>query len=190
MKASTPNTPVRPRVRRLFPLAAFLIMLTAASSSAPTQSIGLRPAAAFYSGAVGFEMMTEARFYPPILENGPGTFTVSGLLGYSVVSVEKSQTHGFIPAVGAGYEIPVGVPNAYVAPGLILGVEISQFSNATVDGKVAPLLLPYAEAGYHFDFGLSVGLQTGLKTLIYTGKEGASERSIIVGPVAYYSLGQ
>lgn len=92
-------------------------------------------------------------------------------------------------AGGAGHEVPVGPPGLYIAPGVIGGVEFSQFTGAVTESEIAPMVLPYAEAGYRFDFGLTVGLQTGLKMLFYIGAAGAAERSMVAGPVVSYTFG-
>ncbi len=152
------------------------------------QTVGVRPGVGVYTGAVGFEGLAEGRFHLPVLEDGPGRITAAGFLGYSYVSVDESSKSGVILGAGSGYEVRFGPDGVYGAPGVILGAEFSQFEGAMVDSEAAIMLLPYLEAGYEFDFNLSAGLQLGLKNLIYTGDEGAVERSMTVGPVLHYTF--
>ena len=176
-------------VRRIAVCSAAAIAILAAAVPANAQSVGIRPGVAAYAEHAGFEVLVEGRFRLPLLEAGPGSIAASAFLGYSRVSVDEARKDGFIVAAGAGYEIPFGPAGLSVAPGIAGGVEFSHFTEAATDSEIAPMLLPYVQAGYRFEFGLSVGLQTGLKMLFYTGEAGTTERSLVIGPVLYYAFG-
>lgn len=175
-------------IRKTF-ARAFILVLLLVGSGLYGQSIGARPGVAFYSDTVGFEGLLEGRFDVPLFEDGPGQITGSAFIGYSYNRLEEASKGGLMLGVGGGYEIGLGLDGLYTTPGLITGVEFSQFEEATLESGIAIMLIPYVETGYEFDFNLSVGLQTGLKNLIYTGENGASERSMTVGLVVHYTLG-
>ncbi len=176
-------------IRRLTICTAGAFLFLVVAVPAHPQSIGIRPGVAAYAEQVGFEMMVEGRFRVPLFERGPGSLTASALLGYSRASVDTARKDGFMVAAATGYEIPLGAAGLAVAPGFAAGVEFSQFTEAQTENEVAPMLFPYAEVVYRFDFGLAVGLQTGLKMLFYGGETGGSERSLVLGPVISYAFG-
>lgn len=168
---------------------AIIVLFLLGGSALHSQTLGARPGVAFYSGAAGFEGLLEGRFAVPLFEDGPGEITTSAFIGYSHVGVEEARKSGLMLGAGLGYRFGLGLEGVYGAPGLIFGAEFSQFEETAVESDVALMLIPYLETGYEFDFNLSVGLQLGLKSLLYTGEDGAAERSFILGPVVHYSFG-
>lgn len=173
----------------LFRVAIIAILLTL-GSLVHAQTVGVRPGIGFYTDAVGFEGLLEGRFDLPFFEEGPGQITASAFLGYSYVSVDEASKSGVMLGAGTGYEFRFDPDAIYFKPGLIVGAEFSEFQDVAVESNAAVMLFPYVEGGYEFDFNLSVGLQAGLKNLIYTGEGGAAERSISLGPVVHYTFGE
>ncbi|MFP4644042.1 MAG: hypothetical protein ACLFM0_06790 [Spirochaetales bacterium] len=168
---------------------ALIVILLLVGFGLHAQTIGVRPGIAFYTGTAGFEGLLEGRFDLPFFEDGPGQFTTSAFLGYSYVDAGGLSTNGFMLGAGGGYEVNPGPEEVYTTPGLITGVEFSQFNESVLENEAAIMLVPYIEAGYEFDFNLSAGLQLGLKNLFYVGEYGAAERSITLGPVVHYTFG-
>lgn len=179
------------KVKLLAP-ALFVALLTTPflSSLGAQVTVGVAPAAGFYTGAVGFESIVGVEWEPPFLSTAVPGLAVAAGVGYSFVSQADIDTNGFAVGGGAAYTFFPLVEGLYAKPALLAGVQYSVFSGADADPQTPFLLLPSAEVGYAWPSGLRIGLYGGFKMLFYSGPGGsANERSFLLGPRGSFSFG-
>ena len=162
-----------------------LILLAVAAAAPADVTLGVTPSVGLYTGVVGFEGIVNVDWEPGFLEVSLPNLALAGGVGYSYLSQERTTTNGISAALGAAYTVRPGMLELYLKPGVLGGVQFSSFSIDGADPEFPLLLLPYAEIGYAWPFGLTTGIYAALKVLFYE----ENERSLTLGARVGYSFG-